>query len=367
MNRLFFRQGIFFLVLLCSAFIVRSQVSFVFNTAALGRDMRGLSAVQLINTGRDSYTGNLDIEIRNLERSLQVVKIVVTGVQLLPGSNIIPAGKFGSAAVFYAPGKEGDYVRQTGMMPEGELEYCFKYTVTSKDNTNEIFDNCFTGTAILSTPLELILPDNGDEFCQKRPRFSWQPSLPLAPGTDYTLKLAKKQNGQTQAEALLINLPVVLQAHIKGSVFPFPAATPDLQEGATYVWQVTADNKGIQKTSEVWEFTIQCEKTEPAAKSYRELKESDDGGYLTTGPVLRFAVFNSFTAGKLTYSIKDLTNPEKKFSYLPVAELQKGNNNISVDLKKVPGMEDGNEYLLQVVLPDGKKVSVRFKYSEDEE
>jgi hypothetical protein len=367
MNRYFIRQGKFLLLLLCSTITVSSQVSFVFNTAALGRDMRGLSSVQLIHTGSDPFTGNLEIEVRNTERNVLVVKMVVPDVQLRPGSNIVPAGKFSSASVYYSSGSEGNYLRQTGMMPEGELEYCFKYTVTSKNNPNEVFENCFTGMAIVSTPLELVLPDNGDELCQKRPRFSWQPSLPLQPATDYTLKLVKKQSGQTQAEALLVNLPVILQAHIRGQVFPFPAATADLQEGATYVWQVSADNKGTRNTSEVWEFTVRCEKTTPADKSFRELKESDDGGYLTTGPSLKFAVYNSFIAGKLKYNISNLSSPEKKISYLPEAQLQSGNNNITIDLKKIPGMEDGSEYLLQVILPDGKKVSVRFKYSEDED
>ncbi|MBN8687298.1 MAG: hypothetical protein J0M10_09775 [Chitinophagales bacterium] len=366
MNRLFIRKGKILGLLLCSTLYVSSQVNFVFN-AALGRDMRGLSAVQVINTGREPFTGNLDIEVRDQMSNILVVKIYISSVQLLPGSNTIPAGKFSSAVVYYAPGKEGNFLRQTGMMPEGELEYCFKYTVTSKNNLNEVFDNCFMGTNMLSTPLELILPDNGDELCQKRPQFTWHPSLPLIPGTDYTLKLVKKQAGQTQAEALLINLPIILQTHIKGQVFPFPAAVADLQEGSTYVWQVTADNKGSRNSSEVWEFTVQCEKPTSNEKSFRELKETDDGGYLTTGPVLRFALYNSFTAGKLKYEISNLSNPDKLIKYLPEAQLQNGNNNITIDLKKVPGMEDDNEYLLKVFMPDGRKLSVRFKYTEDEE
>ena len=74
-----------------------------------------------------------------------------------------------------------------------------------------------------------------------------------------------------------------------------------------------------------------------------------------------------YTKRKLKYSITDLENPGKKIKGLPEIELQKGANNILLDLKKVPGIKDGNEYLLAVILPDGRKVSLRFKYNEDDE
>jgi hypothetical protein len=344
-----------------------AQVNFLFNASVSGKDMRGLSAVQIINTTRENYTGNIDIEVKGADHNVTVVKIFMSSVNIVPGNNLVPYAKFRGANVYYASTSEGDYVRQTGNMPEGELEFCFKLTITSKDNPAEIYENCFLGTNIIATPLELILPDNGDNFCNKRPRFSWQPPLPLAPGTSFTMKLALKNADQSQAEALLVNTPVIFQSNIKGHILPFPAGSPDLKEGSTYVWQVTAEEKGKQSFSEVWEFAIQCEKQQTTDKSYRELKAEDDGGFLTTGADLRFAVYNSYTPGTLKYSIKDLADPDKKIKGLPAIELQKGANNILLDLRKVQGIEDGKEYLLAVILPDGAKVSMRFKYQEDNE
>ena len=344
-----------------------AQVNFIFNANAFGKDMRGLSSVQVINSTRESYTGSMEMEVKSLDRGVTIVKILIPAVSILPGNNLIPYSKFGTAAIYYGNTTEGNYVKQTGLMPEGELEYCFKLTVRSKDNPDEVFDNCFIGTNIIGTPLELILPDNGDYFCEKRPRFTWQPPMPLSPGTSFTIKLSLKEAGQSPAEAVLVNPPIFFQTNIKGYIFPYPAVCPDLKEGNTYVWQVTAVSKGNLSLSEVWEFTIQCEKPETVYRSYRELKAEDDGGFLSTGPALRFALFNPYIQGALKYSISDLANPDKKFKGLPVLELQKGTNNILLDLKKIPGMEDGNEYLLTVVLPDGRKVSLRFKYSEDDE
>ncbi len=355
------------LLLLVYTVPLTAQVNIIFNAGALGKDMRGLSGVQIINSSAENYTGNMDIEVKNPDRGVLVVKVLVSAVSIKPGNNIIPYTKFSAASVLYANTTEGNFVKQTGQMPEGELEYCFKLTVTAKNNLPEIFDNCFLGTNIVAGPLELILPDNGDNFCEKRPRFNWQPPMPLTPGTSFTIKLARKNPGQSQAEALLVNPPVFYQANLKGYIFPYPAGSPDLKEGTTYVWQVTAASKGKQSLSEVWEFTIQCEKQETTDRSFRELKAEDDGGFLSTGPSLRFAVFNPYMQGVLKYSINDLNNPDKKIKRLPLFELQKGSNNILLDLKKIPGMEDGNEYQLVVVLPDGRKVSLRFKYQEEDE
>lgn len=343
-----------------------AQVNIVFN-AALGKDLRGLSGVQFINTSANVYTGTLEIEVRNITQPGPVVKMVVQPVTIGTGNTVLPYTKFSGAMVSYANTPAGQYTRQTGQLPEGELEYCFKLTATDKNNAPEVFENCFPGTNIISGPLELVMPANGDSFCEKRPRFNWQPPMPLQPGTTFTIRLTEKKEGQSQAEALLLGTPVLYQARLNAPVFPFPSNIPDLKEGHHYVWQVTAENRGRQTLSEVWEFSIQCEKTADTDKSYRELKAEDDGGFLSTGPSLRFAVYNPYTPGNLAYSIRDLNHPDQMMKGLPVRELQKGANNILIDLKKIPGMVDGNEYHLVVMLPDGKKVSLRFKYQEDDE
>lgn len=357
----------FLLVAMLLQACLYAQVNFIFNASAYGRDMRGLSTVQLINTSAQTYTGNLEIEVKNLSGTGTVVKIFIQGVNVSPGNNVVPSSKFGTAAVSYVGSNESNYIRQTNMMPEGELEYCFKFTVTSKNNANEVYENCFEGTNILATPLQLVTPDNGERSCERRPRFTWQPPMPLSAGMSYTLKLVEVKTGQSQSEALLVNTPVIFQTNIKGFVLPYPTGSPDLKENTTYAWQVIANDRGRQSVSEVWEFAIQCTKEDTQTGSFRELKAQDDGGFLSTGATLRFALYNPYIQGPLKYSITDLQRPDTKLKGLPSIELQKGDNNISIDLNKVAGIEDGNEYLLTVMLPDGKKVAVRFKYDDNNE
>lgn len=361
------KNFIVLVLLMTGGTTMQAQVNFIFNANAFGHDMKGLSTVQVINTSPESYTGSLEIEVKGLATYGTVVKLLVTQVSILQGNNIIPPSKFSSAVVTYASSREGNYLKQTGMMPEGELEYCFKLNLLSKNNTQETYENCFTGTNIAASPLQLVTPDNGERFCNKRPGFTWQPSLPLRPGTTYSLKLVEIKKGQAPAEAVLVNTPVIYQANIRGFVIQYPAGTPDLREGNTYAWQVTSQNKGQQAVSEVWQFSVQCDSSERSPASYRELTAADDGGYLTTGSSLRVAVNNPYIEVPLKYVITSLEDPSKKIKGLPEIQLKTGMNNIQINLNKVAGIRDDSEYLLEVWLPDGKKVSLRFKYDSSAE
>jgi hypothetical protein len=370
MNTSVMKFRFLFFVILINMICISSfaQVNFIFNTTANGRDMKGLSTVQIINTTAENLIGNLEIEVKSGSNTSAIVKATIPALNVLTGNNIIPYNKFSTAAIYYSSSTEGNYLKQTNMMPEGELEYCFKFTVTSKNNAGDVFDNCFVGLNTIGTPLELVLPDDKDNFCNKRPNFSWRPSLPLIAGVSYSLKLVEKLPNQSLAEAVLVNTAIVFQNNVKGFSLPYPSGAKELKEDKTYVWQVTAYSKARQSVSDVWEFTIQCDpnKNEPINNSFRELTAQDDGGYLSTGAQLRFALYNAYISGILNYSIKDLVNPQKKLKGMPSINLQQGINNITLDLNKVAGMEDGNEYLLKVVLPDGKEVSLRFKYSDGE-
>jgi hypothetical protein len=247
-------------------------------------------------------------------------------------------------------------------MPEGELEYCFKITIRTKDQPDQVYENCFTGTNIISSPLELTSPANGEVNCSKRPRLSWQPPMPMAPGTVFSVKLVKLEEGQNAAEALLVNNPVIYQPAVAGNTIAFPSNVPELREGSSYAWQVTTGGKGIMSRSEIWKFTVDCAKSSITEGSYRELKAEDDGGFLVTGSALRLAVHNPFLGGQLQYTITDLSEKRRALKNLPTVKLEKGSNNILIDLHRVPGMKDGNDYVITAILPDGKSVSLRFKY-----
>jgi hypothetical protein len=342
-------------------FLCLAQVNLLFNAAANGSDLKGLSTVQFISNFSETVTGNLGIDVRNSNGEI-VVQLAIPGVDIRPGNNFLSPSRFSNASVVYSGGDQGGFARQSGLLPEGELEYCFKLVLSSKNNAGEIYENCFTGSNIISTPLQLVMPYTGDVTCEKRPRFSWQPPMPMRTGTRFTLKLVKVDSGQNAAEAIVSATPLIYRLNLQGFTMAYPAGTADLKEGGHYAWQVIADEKGRKSVSEIWEFTVQCNDQAKDEGSYRELKASDDGGFLSTGNILRFAVYNAYMPGTLQYDITNLGDRNRKIKYLPHVLLEKGENRIALDLDRIPGINEESEYQLSVVLPDGKRISVRFKY-----
>jgi hypothetical protein len=344
--------------------VMHAQVNIMFNANAFGNNIRGLSSVQFINNSPNVYTGTLTIDVKNLMNNSVILHAIVTGVVIKPGNNVIPQSRFSSSPFNYAATNDGNYLRQTGNFPETELEFCFRIDATLKDNNAEVFENCFISSNLLASPMQLLQPDMGDQFCNKRPSFTWQPPMPMNPNMKFTLKVAEIHDKQSAAEAILNNSPVIFQQNIKGYMVMYPAGSPDLKEEKKYAWQVIATVNDRLTLSEVWEFGIQCDKQKIDTPSFRLLKDEDDGGYLQTGSMLRFAVYNSLIKGKLQYEIIDLTSSKRPFKKLPEFELQNGSNNIMIDLNKIPGMQYDNEYELKVLLPGGKKVALRFKYDD---
>lgn len=358
------KKSVLFIVLNLIFMGCIAQVNFVFNANAFGKDLKGLSTVQILNTSPQIYTGNLDIQIKQLSNNTTFVRVFVEGLNIIAGNNILPQYKLSAASTFYSGSTDGNYAKQTSMLPEGELEYCFKFTVTSKTNVGEVFENCFMGFNTVSTPLNLTAPDNGDKFCNKRPRFSWQPQLPIQTGTTYSLKLVEVKQEQTLAEALLVNIPIILQNNIKGYFALYPANVASLKEKIKYAWQITSNNNGKLALSEVWEFTIDCPLDKIENNSYREINEFDNMGVLIANDVLRFAIYNAYINQKLEYSLIDVENPSKKIKGLPVLDLTKGMNNLEINLNQVTGIEIDKAYILSVTLPNGKKASLRIKYND---
>ena len=80
--------------LLLNVFIksLTAQVNMIYNAVTMGKDMRGLSGVQIINSSIENYTGALDIEVKSLDRGILIVKVLVPSVIIKPGNNIIQVG-----------------------------------------------------------------------------------------------------------------------------------------------------------------------------------------------------------------------------------------------------------------------------------
>ncbi len=229
----------------------------------------------------------------------------------------------------------------------------------------EEFENCFeTGIQPL-VPISLILPADADTICLKRPVLSWQPPMPYHASMRFRLVLTEKKHAD-KLESIMKNVPLLLLDNISTTSINYPANYPELKEGHTYCWQVAAYQQGlIISTSEVWEFTVQCDEKAPAvpSDSYRELKLLMNGNYYTANYYLKFSFRNDYANQKLEYEVLDLAEGGKKVKRLPEIELKRGLNLIDLDLSD-SDLRPGGHYILKVNPFNEPSIEIRFIYDE---
>lgn len=344
-----------------------AQISIQFNPVVHGASINGLANAQIINNSGMDLNGYTEITVSD-NRGRQIVQIKIGSQVFRKGLNILEQQAFSKASIRFGNHESSDYVRQTGRLPEGELEFCFRVNVGESKNSNipEEFENCFQHYLQPFTPLILINPIDGEESCNLRPNFLWQPPVPIPPGAMFRLMLVAVNPKQDPVQALAFNAPLFVQQNIVGNTLLYPSIMPDLKKDNRYAWQVVMYSGATMLTkSEVWTFTTACklEEEKPEEGSYREVRDAAGNDFLIVKDILRFAVRNPYEGGVLNYQISSMKNQEKKIKGLPKLDLRNGLNQYDIDLREYGSIHGGEEYLLTVTLKNGKKHFLRFIFN----
>jgi hypothetical protein len=356
-------------LLLSFSFKSTAQISFGFSPAMYGQNLEGLAFAQIINTIQVNIEIAVTIKVSEVSGA-DVLSIRTQPFWIRQGVSQIDRRAFSNGRFVFANNSLGTVVKQSGKLAEGEYEYCFDVEVlSSKGNVVPLanYEQCFIHNLQPLTPLLLINPVDGDELCNKRPDFIWQPPMPLPLNAKFRILLAEVKEKQDIVEAVAFNQPILNQANIRTNNLFYPANIPDLKEGHTYAWQVTVYvNQTILKKSEVWTFTVKCkEETKQAdGESYRELKGSDDGNYYLANKYLRFSFNNPYNKGFVNYTIESISEPGTKIKGLPQLELNIGINKHELNFAENNSMKPGHEYLLKVNLPN-RQLQLRFIYKNE--
>jgi len=347
---------------------LKAQIDFNFSPTIYGQTLEGLQYTQIINSSGFDLKGFVTVKVR--EVSGQDVVAVKTAIFLIrPGVNNITREAFSNARFSFARNNFGSILNETGRFAEGEYEYCFEADISESKQSQlpQIFENCFVSKIQPLTPLLLIDPVDGDELCNKRPNFLWQPPMPLPASAKFRLIVTEVKEKQDIAEALAYNLPVINQANLFGNNLLYPSNAPDLKEGQTYTWQVIVYTpKTILSKSELWTFKIKCNEKKPELNtdSYRELKETDDGNFYVANKSLRFSFNNAYNSGELSYSIENLSDSRSAIMNLPKLKMYAGLNKCDLDLSEYRAFKNGQEYLLKVKLIN-RELRLRFIYKDE--
>ncbi|MEP7280034.1 MAG: hypothetical protein ABI813_15410 [Bacteroidota bacterium] len=346
-----------------------AQVSIQFVPALNGQFVNGLFTALVQNTTTGVYNGKLEITVRDAD-GRTVLLARTPSFLIRPGRNAIRALApqtsiaFGNSALANA-------VAQTGHFPESEYEYCFEWTGTGNKPGDDVqvFENCYNFFVLPVIPLTLVYPGDGDEFCNERPGFNWQPAMPVNGSYRYRVLVTSKNMDQSPMAALTDNLPVLQQDNIPGFMIPYPAHAPGLQKNHTYVWQVSAyeGNRRITQ-SEIWTFRVNCNDKKPDStnESYRQLSDKLDGNYYLANTTLHFSVVNPYSFAILRYSITELADPHARINNLPPIKIGTGLNKIDIGLQEIKGIQPNRMYLLKVENMGEHIQYLQFIYKGDE-
>ncbi len=343
-----------------------AQLQLSFTPSIFGNSLEGLTRLNVFNSLNRDLRAVITIRVRGGDGS-DIVVIKTQLVSLRPGLNELNPVHFNNSRFTYFNNSVSSLLSQTRRLPAGEYEYCFEVdiSVMKLDQYPEIYENCFHEEIQPQTPLLLVHPMDGDESCEKRPSFLWQPPVPISQSSRYQLVVAEIKAEQDATEAVSFNDAVINQSGILGSQFPFPTYAPELVTGKKYGWQVTVyEGKTITMKSEVWEFTVLCEekKKELSDDGYRLLSDNDQGSFYFAYRDLKFSFNNPYNSGRLQYNITDATGKGVEIKKLPVLNLLPGLNKFQIDLDSNKGFKDGHEYLLTITLVDNRVLALRFIY-----
>lgn len=343
-----------------------AQITFSYAPAANGQTLDGLTMVQMVNTRGARLDGTLNITVRDGGGAV-VVNIDIPKVSLLPGGNVLHKGMLANSSMRFGSSPAAALIGQSGRFPEGEYEYCYRFLETQVKPGSDpvIHENCFQYAIQPATPLLLVDPFNGDQICNTRPSFSWQPPVPLTPDMRYRIVVAAVNDKQDGVTALANNRPVINQSGLRQQFLNYPPQVPDLVMGRQYAWQVWAySGKTVMTRSEIWLFTVQCDTVRTIKDSYREAKPELDGSFYLAKEVLHFSFNNPYRAGRLDYTIRDLSDPLTEIRKLPRVNMKQGINLVDLRLSANKAFIHGHQYLMKIRNAGNKELVLKFSYAE---
>jgi len=235
---------------------------------------------------------------------------------------------------------------------------------TSKGQDISNSKNFHNEKAIKSVrPPQLSNPANESVIDLKYPVFIWMPPAPLNTMlVTYSLRLVEVKKGQTLAEALLQNPPLLNLSGLSNSFLNYPADAMPLQNGSSYAWQVAASYGGQSLgVTDIGSFSVKKNETKNAdATNYPVAAKVSKERFYSSNGTFHF-VYNNLTNEKtLSYTIKSMDKSMENFKGLPKIGLRPGMNSLQIDLKQSGKLKNGTYYYLEIT--DKKKQVYKLMY-----
>ncbi|HTA26702.1 MAG TPA: hypothetical protein VK809_02860 [Bacteroidia bacterium] len=200
-------------------------------------------------------------------------------------------------------------------------------------------------------PPQLSYPANEEVINIKNPIFMWIPPHPVnGMMVTYAIRMVEIQKGQTPAEALLQNPPLLNLNGLTSTFISYPVSASPLHDDSKYAWQVAASiggqNLGV---TDINTFTVNKKEDKKAEVINYPVasKISKERFYVSHG-IFYFAYNNKDNEKNLTYKINCVDKSRESIKGLPEVKLRPGMNNLQVDIKQCSKLKNGSYYYLEI-------------------
>ncbi|MCG8331788.1 MAG: hypothetical protein MI974_29145 [Chitinophagales bacterium] len=327
-----------------------------------------LIQVNMINVTPDPIVGHLEIQISGPDQQL-VGQINSFEIGLQPGI-VLNGNRINWEAGFtFGNSAFASAFRNTGKLPFGEFTICYRFI--DKGNGNTLGLNCQEKNIKVAGLPKLVTPFDQSVLDNIHPLLSWLPPLPLT-GSEltYSIVLAEIKKGQSPAEAVSFNIPLLSLDNIKQTSLRYPASGQLLQEKSEYAWQITAywNNIEIGKT-EIWRFSFKPLKNNEISRAPEDFNHffgltqnalARGGYHVRKDAVLPLLYNNRGLENVLNYTIREVGSDGEYLTNLPEILMVPGINHIELDLDGVGGLAYDKRYLLHAVDAKGADYYLEF-------
>lgn len=217
-----------------------------------------------------------------------------------------------------------------------------------------------------------VYPNNKDVIYENRPMFHWL-DLSGLQDCDYELKLVKYKAKTNPNSALRRDLPVFQIKDIPVTQLSYPLDADALEDGQSYVWQVTLNCYGERIIStDAWVFTYKEKDTLvdiPRNLSYVDINEAERGAMLYAVGEFKFK-YTSKNNSELKVRLFENFKKEGKNNEIKLKEntfdVGTGFNAFKLDLKDQVHLKHLKEYRLQLETKEGDSYRYLIKFINPE-
>lgn len=224
-----------------------------------------LYLVVITNPTLNIYSGYLKIKITN--GTQQTIFTSVSPLfNLSPGSLPLSSSFASSCSKIFGNSVGALFFSQSSFLPAGSFEICYQFIAEGDPGVIGVTCNQQLVESIM--PPYLVDPANTEVINTISPRLVWHPPLPVNLATvTYSIKLTELKRGESYAEALSQNIPLLQSDHLPQAELLYPSTAAALELNHSYVWQVAAfDGNEFLGITEIWSFRIDQPSTQKKFK-----------------------------------------------------------------------------------------------------